>query len=112
MLMSKSVQSSQARSRMMRPSCLQPLIKRCAREGGQKSDLHFIQAGIAHEIENIVEDFRRVAIQSENETAIHGDAVGLDFRDGRFVEILLARFPVAVQLDAVEAGLRAGFPGQ
>src|SRR6266446_675928 len=36
-----------------------------ARKRGQEGDLHFIQTGVFYEVEDLVENFRRVAIQSQ-----------------------------------------------
>src|SRR5207245_1451909 len=53
--------------------------------------------------------FGRVAVETEDETAVHRDAVGLDFLNRGEVVAALARFPIIVQLDALEAELARAF---
>ena len=56
-----------------------------------KRHLHLVKPGVAHEIQHVVEHFRRVAVEAEDETAVDGDAVGLNFGNGFLVKILLAQ---------------------
>src|SRR5687768_6286668 len=79
------------------------VIKWRAWEGSQKSHLHFVKAGIAHEVEHAVEYFRRVPVEPHDKAAVDSDAVRLNFFNRGFVAIPLAHFPVPVQLDAIEA---------
>lgn len=72
------------------------------RESGLEGDLNFVQAGGADESENIIEYFGSIGIEAENETAVHGDAIGLNSCDGVLIVILLARFPVRIQLDPIQ----------
>src|SRR5204863_7960827 len=51
-----------------------PAIKRRAGKSGKKCDLHFIQPRVADELQNVIENLRRVAIEAENEAAIDRDA--------------------------------------
>src|SRR5258708_26136023 len=82
----------------------EPVVKRRAREGGQKGHLYFVKPGLFHEVEDIIEHFGRVAIQAKYKTAVDSDAAGLDFGDGGFVAVPLLHLPVGVQFDAVQAG--------
>src|SRR5688572_21565025 len=79
------------------------VIKGRARESSQKSHLHFVKAGLANKIEHVVEYLRRIAVETHDKTAVDGNAVRLDFFNRGFVAVLLAHFPVSVQLDAIEA---------
>src|SRR5438105_12725957 len=81
---------------------LEPLVEGRAGEGGEKSYLHLVQAGLFHEAKDLVENFGCVAVQSEDEAAVDGDAVGLNPGDGVLVEFLLAKLPIGVQFQPVE----------
>ena len=85
------------------------MVERSVGEGGHEGDLDFVEAAVAHEGEDVVEDFGRVAIEAEDEAAVDGDSVGLDFFDGSFVGVLLAHFPIGDAFDAVKAFAARGF---
>ena len=87
----------------------EPGVKWRAGESGQESNLHFVQTGIANEMQDIVEHLRRVSVQSKNEAAVDGDAVRLNLRDRGFVRIALPRFPVVVQFESFEPGTARTF---
>ena len=78
-------------------------------ESGLECDLNFVEPRGADEIEDVVEYFGRISVEAEDETAINGDAVGLNFGDRFFVAILLASFPIRVQFEALEAGAARTF---
>lgn len=85
------------------PLALEPLVERSSGERGEEGDLDLIQSGLANEREDIVEHVGRISIQAEDETAIHGDSMRLDLRNGGGVTFELARFPVCAELNAVQA---------
>ena len=55
----------------------QACVKRRAGKGSHEGDLHFVKAALADEVEHFVKDFGGIAIEAEDEAAIHSDAVGL-----------------------------------
>src|SRR6185436_5879516 len=66
-------------------------------------DLNLIEAGFADKLKDVIENVGRVAVKAKDKAPIHRDAVGLDFGDRLAIAVLLARFPVRVQLDSVQA---------
>ena len=87
----------------------QSVIQRGARECRQKRHLHLVKPRLTRKVEHFIEHLRRVAIEAEDETTIHRDAVRLDLPDRGEVAVALARFPIVVQLDPIKAGLARAF---
>lgn len=84
-------------------------VEGSSRKSGQEGDLDLVKAGLADEVEDMVENFRCIAVQAQNKTAVHGDAEGLDFGDRVAVFFALAHFPIGIEFDAVEAGAAGAF---
>ena len=85
------------------------MVERCVGKGGLECDLHFVEAGGANEIEDVVEDGGGVVVEPENETAVHSDAAGLNFGNGFLVAVLLAGFPIGVEFQTLKADATGTF---
>ena len=85
------------------------LVKWGAGEGSKVSYLNVCDAGFLGEGEDIVEATRILAIESEDETAVYGNAVGLDFVDCFRVSRGAFCFPIGEVFDSFKMGACWGF---
>ena len=51
---------------------IQPFVERRAGKRGHERHLHLVKSGVPHEVQHVVEHFRRVAVETEDETAVDG----------------------------------------
>jgi hypothetical protein len=73
-----------------------------AGEGGEVGNLDVVEAAFADEAEDIAEGLGTGAVEAEDEAAIDGDAMALNFFDGAEVSVGAIGFPIGIELDAVE----------
>src|SRR5678815_3186760 len=78
------------------------MVNRGSRKGSQKCNLNLIQTRFAHEQKDIIKNVSGVGIESQNETTVDGNSVGLNSGDGGFVIIVLACFPVVLQFHTIQ----------
>src|SRR5215469_12206681 len=87
----------------------QSAVQRCSREGRLDRDLHIVECGYLNEFRNEIKDLFLITVESENETAVHRDSMGLNPLDCRPVTVTLSKFPIRLELNSIHAAGRGRF---
>lgn len=85
------------------------LMERGAGEGGKVGHLDIVESALFDEVENVAEALGSIAIHTEDEAAVHGDAVFLNRFDRTQVLVGAAGLPVRFLFNAIHGGEGGAF---